>query len=372
MLPFPILSFPHSNHPLSLIFQSLVHPLFAIAVTSTLLHPAIHQFQIKKRNFAKMQFATSFLLGASFIGAALAQSQIAFTTLPSAVQAGVPFTLKWGGGQPNVSLQMLQRITTTSQLTRMLSATRDSDAQKRHIRKSPIRRHDRRYTSHHDSSSLRNRSFARPAHTSLGRATGTSYDWTPSKSLTDGQYALEIAQGLDSINYSGQFTLSGGLPATGVISSSASSSTMSSSTISSSTSSSASSGITPIVPIPVPVPQGGSNNTLVTTTTSAGNATVSITTQLPGTGVFASGASGAGGSIATGTVMDRNTTMSSATLKSTSASSTGPSSTSAGTTTGASTSSTQRPSSTPTGAAMRLGSPIALILGVFAAVVYLG
>ena len=94
-----------------------------------------------------MQFATSFLLGASFIGAVLAQSQIAFTTLPSAVQAGVPFTLKWGGGQPDVSLPMLQRITITSQLTQMLSATRDSDAQERHFSKSPIRCHDRRYAS---------------------------------------------------------------------------------------------------------------------------------------------------------------------------------------------------------------------------------
>jgi len=122
--------------------------LFAIAVTSALLHQAIHQFQTKKRNFAKMQFATIFLLGASFIGAALAQSQIAFTTLPSAVQAGVPFTLKWGGGQPDVSPPMPKRITLTSQLTRTLSATRDSDAQERHFHKPPLRRYHRRYTPH--------------------------------------------------------------------------------------------------------------------------------------------------------------------------------------------------------------------------------
>lgn len=65
-----------------------------------------------RKHIRKMQFASILLLGASFIGATLAQAKIAFTTLPSAVVAGQSTTLRWAGGNPNVSLSPnVSRIT---------------------------------------------------------------------------------------------------------------------------------------------------------------------------------------------------------------------------------------------------------------------
>jgi hypothetical protein len=44
-----------------------------------------------------------------------------------------------------------------------------------------------------------------------GNATGTTYTWTPSSSLSSGDnYALQITQGINDVNYSGQFTIVGG------------------------------------------------------------------------------------------------------------------------------------------------------------------
>lgn len=53
-----------------------------------------------------MLFAKALAIGASFVAAALAQSKISFTTLPTAVEAGVPTTLKWIGGTNAVSRSM--------------------------------------------------------------------------------------------------------------------------------------------------------------------------------------------------------------------------------------------------------------------------
>ncbi|KAI2618464.1 Ser-Thr-rich glycosyl-phosphatidyl-inositol-anchored membrane family-domain-containing protein [Hypoxylon sp. NC1633] len=79
-------------------------------------------------------------------------------------------------------------------------------------------------------------------------ATGESYSWTPSSSLSSGTYALEISDGTD-VNYSQQFDVSGGSAssaASSTVSSTSASSTASStvSSTSTSTSSSASSSST--------------------------------------------------------------------------------------------------------------------------------
>ena len=58
-----------------------------------------------------MQFAKLLAIGSSFVVATLAQSRIAFTTLPGSVQAGVPTVLRWTGGEPDsVSLQSRRTI----------------------------------------------------------------------------------------------------------------------------------------------------------------------------------------------------------------------------------------------------------------------
>ncbi|KAL8823227.1 MAG: hypothetical protein Q9191_006051 [Dirinaria sp. TL-2023a] len=245
-----------------------------------------------------MQFANILLVGASFLGAALAQSTIAFTTLPSAVQAGVPFTLKWAGGQddngPSTNLQYVATIAPSVK--------------------------------------------------------GNSFTWTPSSSLPNGEYALQISQGVDEVNYSGMFSLSGGSTA-------AASTTAASSASSSAAATSAAS----LLPIVVPSRNGTSSPS-----NSTSNSTVPTTTLLPGTGVVASG----GSSAATGTALQRNTTLSKATLTGTKTTSTGPASTTAAATTAGGSTGSSTPK--PTSAAIQVGSPIALILSVFAAVVYLG
>lgn len=45
----------------------------------------------------------TFLACATFVVAAVAQSRIAFTVLPSNIVAGQPLTIHWGGGDNSVS-----------------------------------------------------------------------------------------------------------------------------------------------------------------------------------------------------------------------------------------------------------------------------
>lgn len=54
-----------------------------------------------------MQLVRSFLVGASLVVAALAQSKIGFTQVPTSVTAGVDTTLRWSGGDGSVSFLIL-------------------------------------------------------------------------------------------------------------------------------------------------------------------------------------------------------------------------------------------------------------------------
>ncbi|KAI4177947.1 MAG: hypothetical protein LQ343_000031 [Gyalolechia ehrenbergii] len=268
-----------------------------------------------------MHFIKSLLIGAAAIVAVIAQSSpIAFTSTPASVQAGRSVVLRWGGGDDN------QPVTIT--------------------------------LKRGDANNLQTVSLI------TGSATGTSYTWTVPTNLPNGEdYALQINQGLNDVNYSGRFSLTGG--------STASSSTSSSSATSAGTSASA------IIQSAI-----SSQNSSVTTTVAVGNATTTLGgafgTGAVGTGAIGTGASGASGAsgAATGTALPRNTTMSMATLRSSSTSA-APTTSEAATTTGSSEDSSA--SSTSTGApssgamnAASFASPLVLVLSAVAAFVYLG
>lgn len=59
-----------------------------------------------------MHFAKLLFVGASFVAATTAK--IAFTTLPTSVEAGVATRLTWGGGDASVSLVSLLPIFTAA------------------------------------------------------------------------------------------------------------------------------------------------------------------------------------------------------------------------------------------------------------------
>ncbi|KAL8944983.1 MAG: hypothetical protein Q9211_000416 [Gyalolechia sp. 1 TL-2023] len=263
-----------------------------------------------------MHFTKSLLVGAAAIVAVIAQSSpIAFTSTPASVQAGRSVVLRWGGGDEN------QPVTIT--------------------------------LKRGDSNNLRTVSLI------TGSATGTSYTWTVPTDLPDGDdYALQINQGVDDVNYSGRFSLSGG-------------STASSSISSSSTATSALSSASAIIESAI-----NSQSSSVTTTVAAGNATTTLGGAL-GTGAVGTGAVGTGATgAATGTALIRNTTMSIATLRSTTAS-TATTTSETATTTGSSEDSSASSTSTgasPNGAmsAASFVSPLVLVVSAIAAIVYLG
>ncbi|MCJ1254450.1 hypothetical protein MMC24_002265 [Lignoscripta atroalba] len=268
-----------------------------------------------------MYFSRALFLGASFAVAALAQSNIAFTQVPAEVTAGEPTELMWGGGDGESLVTITLKKGDPDNLQSVAILT--------------------------------------------GDATGNSYTWTPSTSLPNGvDYALQISQGVDDVNYSGQFPLTGGATAA------ASTGTVSSTAASSSTTSSSDSGITPL-PVPIPVPINSEAASSVSAALSSLNGTLSsilsnnsaiVVTTTVGT------AAGAGG---TGVPISRNTTMSSATLSSPS---TGGIVVGGSSTAGSSASSTgSAPASTTTaaGSAAGLTSPLALVLSAVVAMLYL-
>ncbi|KAL8795541.1 MAG: hypothetical protein Q9195_001962 [Heterodermia aff. obscurata] len=262
-----------------------------------------------------MQFAKILFVSASFVAATTAK--IAFTTLPTAVEAGVPTKLTWGGGDDSQPVTITLKQGPSTDLVTVAVIT--------------------------------------------GKATGTSFEWTPSKSLPDGDdYALQISQGPDDVNYTGEFTLSGGSAAVPTTSASLSSSA---SITSAATLSSAISSLQSASSL------NSSVSSLVASLSSISNATVTTTTAA-GTGAIGTGAGGSL-SAATGTVLHRNTTLSSATLtksKTTSTTASTTSSETASTTAGSSAATTSSSSSD----AMNLASPLAFVLFAAGAIVYLG
>jgi len=188
-----------------------------------------------------MHFARTLLYGATMIVAAVAQNttSIAFTTLPGpSVQAGVPVKLAWSGGDGVSPVTITLKQGPQTDLATVAIIT--------------------------------------------GDATGNTYTWTPSSSLPNADdYALQISQGVDDINYTGTFSLSGGSTSTSMSSSSSTTSSMSVATA-----------------IIVAGPSG--NATII-------NPTI-FTTTLAGTAASSGG---------TGIPMSRNTTFATASLSTT-------------------------------------------------------
>ncbi|MCJ1408964.1 hypothetical protein MMC19_003041 [Ptychographa xylographoides] len=224
-----------------------------------------------------MRYLSTILAGAACVVATVAQTvpQIAFTTLPGAtVQAGVPVQLAWSGGDNTsaVTITLKQGMEDNLQTVALIT----------------------------------------------GDATGNNYTWTPSSSIPSGtNYALQISQGNDDVNYSGMFTFTGGASST-------------SSTSSMSSTSSSTSVATAII---IAGPSG--NSTIV-------NPTVFTTTLAPNATAVAS----SGG---TGIPMSRNTTFSTASLSTTGGTATGTNGATGGLSAGA-------PTGTTTGAGGSTGT----------------
>ncbi|KIW56142.1 hypothetical protein PV05_04824 [Exophiala xenobiotica] len=234
-----------------------------------------------------MFLSKALILGASLYSCALAQTKIAFTHVPAVVVAGESYNITWGGGD-GTSVTITLREGDPNEL-KTIDTLADS-------------------------------------------VSDNFFLWTVSKDLkTASDYALQITQGQNDINYSGQFSLTGG---TG------------SSTISASG---------------------------TTTATASHNSTAGITsTSTTGTA-----------SLGTGSAIPRNTTFSSATMSRTTTSlpSTITETSSESATFGDVTSTSAAP--TPTAAATtsapnsnsarvaQLGSSAALVMGIFAAVLCL-
>ncbi|MCJ1363451.1 hypothetical protein MMC16_002558 [Acarospora aff. strigata] len=258
-----------------------------------------------------MHYLKTILVGAVMATVAVAQSTLAFTSTPSTVTAGNPVTITY--------------------------ASADSSPVTITLRKG-------------DPNNLSTISVLTTS------ATGGSYTWTPDASLADGKdYALQITQGLTSINYSGQFSVTGGSASAQSSASATSSMSMSSAYVSSVAMSSAS--VSSVV---------ASLNQTVSSIVASLNSSMPTTTI-----------GGTAASAGTGTAMMRNTTMSIATLTST-ASSTETSSdssmtgsatsgTRSGTAGGSSSTSTPGSSNSAAG----LASPLALVLSAIVAVIYL-
>ncbi|EXJ57079.1 hypothetical protein A1O7_07423 [Cladophialophora yegresii CBS 114405] len=230
------------------------------------------------------------LLGASLFTYAVAQTRIAFTSVPAVANAGESYNITWGGGDGSpVTITLREGNSNDLKTVATLADGVDEDF----------------------------------------------FVWNVSKSLpTASDYALQITQGQDSINYSGQFSIVGG------------------------------SGTSSI------------SVTGASTTTAATNATAPLTTTHAT--IISAG---------TSTLMASNGTFSSATLSRTTSTSLDPAVTEHMTSSASASSSFNfgdQPSSTSaaqtntattsvpdSAGAPQLGSSAALVMGVFAAVVFL-
>ncbi|KAK5213449.1 hypothetical protein LTR41_001028 [Exophiala xenobiotica] len=232
-----------------------------------------------------MFLSKALILGASLYSCALAQTKIAFTQVPAVVVAGESYNITWGRGD-GTSVTITLREGDPNDL-KTIGTLADS-------------------------------------------VSGDFFLWTVSKDLkTASDYALQITQGQNDINYSGLFSLTGG---TG------------SSTISAS----------------------------ATTSATASHNSTAGTTSMSTTGIA---------SLGTGSAIPRNTTFSSATISRTTTSlpstitETSSGSATFGDATSISTASTAAattgaPNSNSAGVA-QLGSSAALVMGIFAAVMCL-
>jgi len=279
-----------------------------------------------------MHFIKAVALGLSTIsGLVTAQSTtLAFTETPASVKAGTPVTIKYASPDNSLPATIILRQGSPDDLNTISVLT--------------------------------------------SSATNGTYTWIPADSLADASdYALEITQG-DSINYSGEFSLSGANPAAV---SSAEAATASESAYEASITSSlyASSAIASIESV---ISSYNASLTNLTATTSSRStvlpATATLGTGIPmsrnttmsGASLTSSKSSGSGSGSGSGT--GTSTTTATITQGSSSATTTGSGAASQGGSTGTSASA----SATKTGAGAVSGSsPLALIFCAFAAVAFL-
>lgn len=113
-----------------------------------------------------MLFTRLAVTSAALFAVALAQTKVAFTSVPAVVRAGDSYNITWGGGNGDpVSLTLRKGNPDDLETIEVLA----------------------------------------------DNVRGNSYEWTVDEDLdTASDYALQIVQGLNNINYSGQFSVSGG------------------------------------------------------------------------------------------------------------------------------------------------------------------
>ncbi|MCJ1271691.1 hypothetical protein MMC22_011596 [Lobaria immixta] len=266
-----------------------------------------------------MLFAKALVVGASFVVAALAQSKIQFTSQPSNVKVGVPVEVTWiNGDNTPVTITLREGKSTDLQDVEVLTTT----------------------------------------------GKGGSFTWTPSKSLADGSdYALQISQS-GVINFTGQFSISGG-----------SGSKTSASVTKSSSASVTESSSESITSAATTVSLTSSHKSLVVVTSK-----IALNSSISSIPVIGTGASFG----TSGIHITRNQTLSRATLTATKSSAvstseagsgssggSGGSGSTEGSSGGANPSATS-PTSAPGSSAATLASPLALVLCALVAVVYLG
>ncbi|KAI9681138.1 MAG: hypothetical protein M1817_002420 [Caeruleum heppii] len=236
-----------------------------------------------------MHFFKTVLVAASALSLASAQAILAFTSTPTSVTAGEPVTITYAGGDASAPVSIILRQGSSNDLRTVGTLTSD--------------------------------------------ATGGSYTWTPDASLPSGSdYALELRQG-DSNNYSGLFSLEGGL---------------------SSSPSGSSSSVSSVI-----------SSVLASASASLNSTLTNATTTMPGM-------VGSAASAGTGMPMSRNTTFSTPTLSTTStetATETDASTTDAAGSSPTAAETTPRPSGSS--GRIQVSSPLAFILCLVAAVMYL-
>ncbi|KAM0802472.1 hypothetical protein BDR22DRAFT_131931 [Usnea florida] len=287
-----------------------------------------------------MQLFNTLVFGATLIAATVAQTptttSLHFTSIPTALVAGVKQTIGWAGGNGNGVNIILQQGPADN------------------LKDVPI-----------------------PPIAS-GQE-GNSTTWVPPKSLPDaGNYALRIEQGEDSVNYSGMLQLFQGCstcPTDAAAALATTSKTSTGSATVSSPSSTASSASKSSVGAPIVAPGSKSSSNSTGATGLSGNSTT--------TGSSTNSTLGTGGSMSNMTMSVTNSTTNSTTnsakLHATSSKPTSPSSTSSSSSsssssqsTSSSTGSSNSPTPTKSNGVTVAASNFALVLCAIVGIIYLG
>ncbi|KAI9749118.1 MAG: hypothetical protein M1815_002732 [Lichina confinis] len=292
-----------------------------------------------------MQLTNGAFLGLALASLTVAQGRVSFTSVPTSVKAGEPVVVEYDGDLTQ-SATIILRQGDPDDLATVETITR----------KSPK-------PSFPKLIGLESKLTNTPA-----SATGGSFTWTPSQDLNGDDYALEIRQG-DSENFTGLISVSGDGPGTSPssISASITSAVSSVSSAASSLSSEVSESVSEIsssveseISSILESASSVLNSTMETLTATEETTTSETMTS------DASGISGTGSS-----TMDRNTTMLTPTLSSTATETETETETDGASRTRSTSSPSETVEQTTDNSAAGLASPLALVLGAVAALVYL-